>query len=93
MKGNRQVTADISANLRTPRCDNPVIMQGFPQLAQAATRTEGLVKLDARFGEVEEGLGMAVYVDGRPSLIHADTIGAFEQFSALTMQPVPWLAE
>jgi AhpD family alkylhydroperoxidase len=111
MKDYRQITADISANLRTLRRDIPATMQGFSQLAQAATRpealdkktkelialaigvatrcdgcigfhTETLVKLGATRAEVEETLGMAVYMGGGPSLMYAaDAIGAFEQFS------------
>jgi len=78
-------------DLRTPRRDIPATMQGFSQLAQAATKhealdkktkelialaigvatrcdgcigfhTEALVKLGATRAEVEETLGMAVYM-------------------------------
>ena len=43
--------------------------------------TETLVKLGATRQEVEETLGMAVYMGGGPSLMHAaDAISAFEQF-------------
>ncbi len=42
-----------------------------------------LVKLGATREEVEETLGMAVYMGGGPSLMYAaDAIGAFEQFQA-----------
>src|SRR5579864_9758655 len=42
---------------------------------------EALVKLGATRQEVEEALGMAVYMGGGPSLMYAaDAIGAFEQF-------------
>jgi AhpD family alkylhydroperoxidase len=111
MKDYRQITADMSANLRTLRRDIPATMQGFSQLAQAATmpealdkktkelialaigvatrcdgcigfHTEALVKLGATRAEVEETLGMAVYMGGGPALMYAaDAIGAFEQFS------------
>lgn len=43
--------------------------------------TEALVRLGATRQEVEEALGMAVYMGGGPSLMYAaDAIGAFEQF-------------
>ena len=43
--------------------------------------TEALVRLGATRQEVEETLGMAVYMGGGPSLMYAaDAIGAFEQF-------------
>ncbi|HLZ01138.1 MAG TPA: carboxymuconolactone decarboxylase family protein [Bradyrhizobium sp.] len=42
---------------------------------------EALVRLGATRQEVEEALGMAVYMGGGPSLMYAaDAIGAFEQF-------------
>jgi AhpD family alkylhydroperoxidase len=43
--------------------------------------TEALVRLGATRLEVEEVLGMAVYMGGGPSLMYAaDAISAFEQF-------------
>ena len=43
--------------------------------------TEALVKLGATRQEVEETLGMAVYMGGGPSLMYAaDAITAFEEF-------------
>jgi AhpD family alkylhydroperoxidase len=43
---------------------------------------EALVKLGATREEVEETLGMAVYMGGGPSLMYAaDALMAFEQFS------------
>lgn len=46
--------------------------------------TEALVKLEATREEIEETLGMAVYMGGGPSLMYAaDAILAYEQFSAL----------
>jgi len=43
--------------------------------------TEALVRLGASRHEVEETLGMAVYMGGGPSLMYAaDAISAFEQF-------------
>ncbi|MCG2643889.1 alkylhydroperoxidase [Bradyrhizobium sp. CCBAU 11434] len=42
---------------------------------------EALVKLAATREEVEEALGMAVYMGGGPSLMYAaDAIAAYEQF-------------
>lgn len=43
--------------------------------------TEALVKLGATRTEVEEALGMAIYMGGGPALMYAaDAVGAFEQF-------------
>ncbi|MBR0846908.1 carboxymuconolactone decarboxylase family protein [Bradyrhizobium diazoefficiens] len=43
--------------------------------------TEALVRLGATREEIEETLGMAVYMGGGPSLMYAaDAIAAFEQF-------------
>lgn len=47
--------------------------------------SEALVKLGASRAEVEEALGMAVYMGGGPALMYAaDAIGAYDQFAALT---------
>lgn len=44
---------------------------------------EALVKLGASRAEVEEALGMAVYMGGGPSLMYAaEAIAAWEEFSA-----------
>jgi AhpD family alkylhydroperoxidase len=44
---------------------------------------EALVRLGVSRQEVEEALGMAVYMGGGPSLMYAaDAIAAFEQFQA-----------
>ena len=44
---------------------------------------EALVRLGASLQEVEEALGMAVYMGGGPSLMYAaDAISAYEQFEA-----------
>src|SRR5271169_4665797 len=46
--------------------------------------TEALVRLSATRQEVEETLGMAVYMGGGPSLMYAaDAISAYEQFEKL----------
>jgi AhpD family alkylhydroperoxidase len=43
--------------------------------------TEALVKLGATRPEIEEALGMAIYMGGGPSLMYAaDAIAAYEQF-------------
>ncbi|MDC7675238.1 carboxymuconolactone decarboxylase family protein [Asticcacaulis machinosus] len=43
--------------------------------------SEALVRLGASKAEVEEALGMAIYMGGGPSLMYAaDAIAAFEQF-------------
>jgi AhpD family alkylhydroperoxidase len=45
--------------------------------------TEALVRLGATRQEVEETLGMAVYMGGGPSLMYAaDAIAAYEEFAA-----------
>lgn len=45
--------------------------------------SETLVRLGASRAEVEEALGMAVYMGGGPALMYAaDAIAAFEQFEA-----------
>lgn len=112
MKDYRQITANISANLKALRRDIPETMQGFSAMAQAATRTqaldkktkelialsigvatrcdgcigfhmEALVKLGASRAEIEEALGMAVYMGGGPALMYAaDALGALEQFAS-----------
>ncbi|UPJ56405.1 carboxymuconolactone decarboxylase family protein [Bradyrhizobium sp. 192] len=47
--------------------------------------TEALVKLGASREEIEETLGMAVYMGGGPSLMYAaDAIAAYEQFQQQT---------
>ena len=47
---------------------------------------EALVKLAATREEVEEALGMAVYMGGGPSLMYAaDAIAAYEQFRQQTV--------
>ena len=45
--------------------------------------TQALVKLGASKAEVEETLGMAVYMGGGPSLMYAaNAVEAFEEYSA-----------
>jgi AhpD family alkylhydroperoxidase len=45
--------------------------------------SEALVRLGASRAEVEEALGMAIYMGGGPALMYAaDAIAAFEQFHA-----------
>lgn len=56
----------------TARCDGCI---GF--------HSEALVKLGASREEVEEMLGMAIYMGGGPSLMYAaDALSAYEQFKA-----------
>lgn len=44
---------------------------------------ESLIKLGTSRAELEEALGMAVYMGGGPSLMYAaDALGAFEELSA-----------
>ena len=44
---------------------------------------DALVKLGATRAEVDEALGMAVYMGGGPSLMYAaDAIAAWEEFTA-----------
>lgn len=46
---------------------------------------EALVRLGATRAEVEEALGMAIYMGGGPSLMYsADALAAWEEFSAKT---------
>ncbi len=46
--------------------------------------TQALVKLGASKAEVEEALGMAVYMGGGPSLMYsANALSAFDEFSQL----------
>lgn len=48
---------------------------------------EALVKLGATREEIEETLGMAVYMGGGPSLMYAaDALSAYEQFKSLQSQ-------
>lgn len=48
--------------------------------------TEALVRLGATRLEVEEALGMAIYMGGGPSLMYAaDALAAFEQFTPQTV--------
>ncbi|MDC7684502.1 carboxymuconolactone decarboxylase family protein [Asticcacaulis sp. BYS171W] len=110
-KSYPEITARLSANLKTLRKDIPETMAGFSALAKSATadgaldkktkelialaigvatrcdgcigfHTEALARLGATKAEVEETLGMAIYMGGGPSLMYAaDAVMAFEQFS------------
>lgn len=52
--------------------------------------TEALVKLGASREEVEEALGMAIYMGGGPALMYAaDAIGAYDQFQQLALKVAP----
>ena len=49
---------------------------------------DALVKLGATRSEIEETLGMAIYMGGGPSLMYAaDAIAAWEEFTAETPPP------
>ena len=51
-----------------------------------AFHVKALVKLDATRSEIEEALGVAVYMGGGPSLMYAaDAMAAFEQLSLVSM--------
>jgi AhpD family alkylhydroperoxidase len=46
--------------------------------------TEALVKLGASRAEVEDALGLAIYMGGGPALMYAaDAIGAYDQFQTI----------
>ena len=52
--------------------------------------SESLVRLGASRAEVEETLGMAIYMGGGPALMYAaDAIGAFDQFQQANAAPIP----
>lgn len=52
--------------------------------------TQALVKLGVGRKEVEEALGMAVYMGGGPSLMYAaDALGAYDQFRERAMASEP----
>lgn len=51
--------------------------------------TEALVKLGASRAEIEETLGMAIYMGGGPALMYAaDALGAFDQFQTMQTETV-----
>lgn len=110
-KSYPEITSRISGIMKVLRKDIPDTMQGFSNMAAAATRdgaldkktkelialaigvstrcdgcigfhADALVKLGATRAEVEETLGMAIYMGGGPSVMYAaDALLAFEQFS------------
>jgi len=48
--------------------------------------SEALVKLGASRAEIEEALGMAIYMGGGPALMYAaDAIGAYDQFQKISV--------
>lgn len=48
--------------------------------------SEAVVKLGASRAEVEEALGMAIYMGGGPALMYAaDAIGAYDQFQKIAV--------
>lgn len=51
---------------------------------------EALVKLGTSRAEVEEALGMAIYMGGGPALMYAaDALGAYEQFQQALVPTAP----
>jgi hypothetical protein len=68
--GQEDQRTDRACDRNCTRCDGCI---GF--------HTEALVRLGATREEVEETLGMTIYMGGGPSLMHAaDAISAFEEF-------------
>ena len=77
-KNYTELCNGLSGNLKKLLKGIPDVMQGFSTMAQAATRDGAL---DKKTKEVEETLGMAIYMGGGPSLMYAaDAIAAFEEF-------------
>ena len=107
----KELTQNISGNLRTLSQDSPDLMKSFNQLSQiamhdgvidpktkelialaigVAARCDGcigfhvrtLVKMGMTLQELEEVLGVAVYMGGGPSLMYAaNALDAFKEFS------------
>jgi len=107
-----ELTKTVSSHLATLRAGIPEVMQGFNDLARAATQNgsldkktkelialtlgvaahcdpcigfhaKALVQLGATRAEVEEALGIAVYMGGGPSLMYsANAIAAYDEFHA-----------
>ena len=107
----KELTQNISGNLRTLSQDSPDLMKSFNQLSQTAmrdgvidpktkelialaigvaSRCDGcigfhvrtLVKMGMTLQELEEVLGVAVYMGGGPSLMYAaNALEAFKEFS------------
>ena len=82
--------AAVSANSAKLRKDIPEVMQGFNAMALSVAarcdpcigyHAKALVKFGATRAEVEEMLGMCVYMGGGPSLMYAAAaIAAYEEF-------------
>ena len=62
MKDYRQITAAISANLKTLRRDIPETLQGFSAMAQAATKPQALDKKTKEL--IALAIGVAARCDG-----------------------------
>jgi AhpD family alkylhydroperoxidase len=105
------LTSSVSKQLTKLRDDLPDVMQGFSDLARAASRdgvldrktkeliamalgvaahcdtcigfhVQALVRLGTTKAELEEALGMAIYMGGGPSARYAaNALAAFEEFS------------
>jgi AhpD family alkylhydroperoxidase len=110
-EGYLALTREVSKQLGTLRADIPDVMQGFSELARAATRdgaltkktkelialalgiaahcdacigfhVQALVRLGTSKAELQEALGMAIYMGGGPSAMYAaSAMKAFEEFS------------
>lgn len=117
-KSYTELTQTVSSNLVALRADLPDVMNGFNDLARAATKNgaldkktkelialalgvaahcdacigfhvQTLVKLGATKLEVEEALGMAVYMGGGPSLMYsANAVAAYDEFASLDTSKV-----
>ena len=86
----KDLIAAISAKTAQMRQDIPDVMQGFNAMAlSVGSRCDpcigfhgkALVKLGATRAEVQEMLGMCVYMGGGPSLMYAAAaLAAYEEF-------------
>lgn len=61
-KSYKEITADISENLKTMRQEMPEVMQGFSSLAQAATKDGALDKKTKEL--IALAIGIAKHCDG-----------------------------
>ena len=84
-KSYRQITRSVGASVAKLREDEPALLKGFAALAEPSMRDglQTLIKLGATRSEIEETLGVAVYMGGGPSLMYAaDALKAFEELSS-----------
>lgn len=79
----RAATADGALNKKTKELIALALGVAAHCDACIGFHTQALVKLGATKAEVEEALGMAVYMGGGPSLMYsANALAAFDEFSA-----------